>query len=432
MRNSPSTQQLQEKALDLIPAGAHTYSRANFVFSENAPAFVEKAKGARFWDNEGKEFVDYGMGVLSVSLGHAYPRVVEGIKNQLDRGNSFSRPSLLEAEVAEMLVHLIPSAEMVKFAKNGSDVTSAAIRLARAYTGKKYIVRCAQQPFYSFDDWFIGSTSRPGGIPDEIRSQTLKFNYNDLISLEEQFQKFDGEVACVIMEPVTFEEPHDGFLEAVKTMCHRNGALLIFDEIITGFRWHKAGAQSFYKVVPDISTFGKGLANGFACSALAGKKEIMQLGNMEGSVFLLSCTYGGELVGLTAARETVLEFIQEPVVEHIWEYGKNLKGTIYHFIHKYQLQKHVKVVGYDARPDIHFFDQDGNYSLPLKTLFIQEMCKKGVLMERISLSFSHGESELHQTHVALDNALFVIRNELRNNTVMEAIGYRPIQQVFTY
>jgi glutamate-1-semialdehyde 2,1-aminomutase len=434
MKNYSNDQleQFRQRAHALIPAGAHTYSKADNQFSSNAPAFIRNGKGASCFDYEGREFVDYGMGIFSVSLGHAYPAVIEKIKEQLEFGNSFTRPSLLEGELAEQLCELIPSAGMVKFAKNGSDVTSAAIRLARAYTGKDYIIRIREQPFHSFDDWFIGSTSRPGGIPENIKAQTISVSYNNIAELGSLFDEYPNQIACLLMEPVTFDEPQNDYLQKVRNLCTKNNTLLIFDEIITGFRWDLKGAQHYFGVTPDLSTFGKGMSNGFPFAAIVGKKEIMQLGNMNGPVFLLSCTYGSELTGLTAAMATLAVFKKEPVIDQMWNFGKQLKEGISKQLQEFELTSRIRVRGYACRPDITFHEDDGAYSFVLKTLFIQEMIKHKLLMERICISYSHREKELQQTLSATNETFRVIKTALENNCVRESVAGEIVQPVFRF
>jgi len=276
--NFEKSKALKQKSHDLIPGGAHTYAKGDDQYPEMAPGFLEKGKGCHVWDLDGNEFIEYGMGLRSVTLGHAYEPVVEAAYQQMRLGINFNRPSSIEVECAETLLDLIDGAEMVKFAKNGSDVTTAAVKLARAYTGRDLVVICEDHPFYSVDDWFIGTTNMSAGIPQVIRDLTLKFHYNDLESLNILFEKYPKQIACVFMEVERLEPPEQHFLEQVRDLCHKNGALLIFDEIITGFRWHLGGAQKCHNITPDLSTFGKAMGNGFSISALVGKREMMELG----------------------------------------------------------------------------------------------------------------------------------------------------------
>jgi glutamate-1-semialdehyde 2,1-aminomutase len=319
----------QDRLLNVIPGSAHTYSRGSDQFPDNAPQILKRGKNAYVYDPDEKEYLDYGMALRSVILGYANEYVNQAAINAINFGNNLTRPSLIELEAAELFVSIIDSVEMVKFAKNGSNVTTAAVKLARAYTERKLIARCAQHPFFSFDDWFIGSTVMNKGVPEEISNMTKLFNYNDIESLEKLFDEYPNQIACVILEPATGDmEPKDNFLHKVKDLCHKNGALFILDEMITGFRWHLKGAQYYYNVEPDLCTFGKAMANGFSVAALAGKREFMKLGSIlpEGQerVFLLSTTHGAEMSSLAAFMATYKFMEENNVIEHVWEYGKKL------------------------------------------------------------------------------------------------------------
>lgn len=429
--NSQTENNFHARAHKFIPAGAHTYSRADYQFPANAPKFVKHAKDAYFWDDKDNRYLDYGMGLLSVSIGHANSYINERVIKAIENGTSFSRPSLLEGELAEKLNAVIPSAEMVKFAKNGSDVTSAAIRLARAYTKRKLIVRCKQQPFLSFNDWFIASTSRSGGIPDEMKSWVKGFNYNSISSLEKLFAEYSGQIACIIMEPFSYELPKDDFLNKVKSLCEKEGSLLIFDEIICGFRTAIAGGQSIYNVTPHLSTFGKGLGNGYPISVLCGQKEIMRQGGMEEDVFLLSCTFGGETIGLTAAS-ACLDFMQEHSVPvSISKYGQALMNYFNALIDKHQLQEFISVSGHPARLELRFM-KEGKPYYALKTLFIQKMLEHSIFMERIAISYTHGPNELQSTCNALDVVIPFLEKCIKDETIESQINGKIIVPVFTY
>jgi len=268
-----ASKRLSERAHAVVPGGAHTYAKGDDQFPEEAPGFITRGEGSHVWDVDGNEFIEYGSGLRSVTLGHAYPDVVEAALEAMRLGSNFARPAPIEVEMAERFLALVPTAEMVKFAKNGSDVTTAAVKLARAYTGRDLVAVCAEHPFFSTDDWFIGTTPMDAGIPPAIAAQTLKFHYNDVESVSRVFAEHPGRIACIVMEAATSVEPKDGFLQKVIDICHANGAVFILDEMITGFRWHLSGAQTLYGIKPDLSTFGKGIANGFALSVLAGRRE---------------------------------------------------------------------------------------------------------------------------------------------------------------
>jgi glutamate-1-semialdehyde 2,1-aminomutase len=267
---------LQQKSHMLIPGGAHTYAKGDDQYPELAPGFIARGKGCHVWDVDGNEFIEYGMGLRSVTLGHAYEPVVRAAAQAMQLGINFTRPTPLETEAAEKFLGLIDQMDMVKFSKNGSDANDAAIRLARAYTGRDYVAVCADHPFFSVSDWFIGTTVMNAGIPQAIQDLILRFHYNDLPELQRLFDEHPNQIACVIMEVETATPPQPGYLQAVREMCTKYGALLIFDEIITGFRWHNKGAQYLHQVVPDLCTFGKAMGNGYSIAALAGKREFME------------------------------------------------------------------------------------------------------------------------------------------------------------
>ena len=306
---------LRKKVHDTIPGGAHTYAKGDDQYPERSPGFIERGKGCHIWDVDGNEFIEYGMGLRAVTLGHAYPSVIEAAYRQMQLGNNFNRPAPIELECAQMLQSLVSSAEMVKFAKDGSTVLTAALKLARAYTGRDLVAICSNSPFFSYNDWFIGTTAMDGGVSRVEVELTVKFNYNDIDSLQKLFEQYPNRIAMVLLEPARTEEPKDGFLQKVIDLAHRNGALVTLDETISGFRFHQGGAQTLYGVTPDMSCFGKALANGFSLSALTGKREVMELGGLfhdKERVFLLSTTHGAEGPSLAAAIETMRIYRDEP------------------------------------------------------------------------------------------------------------------------
>lgn len=410
----------------VIPGGAHTYSRGDDQYPSNAPQIFKRGNGAYSYTPENEEFLDYGMGLRAVTLGYAYKSVAEAAIAEIWNGNTQTRPSLIELQAAETIVDLIPGAEMVKFAKNGSTVTSAAVKIARAYTGKKYIVRCLDHPFFSYDDWFIGDTQLTRGIPEEYSQLTLNFKFDDANSLKELFAKYHNQIAGVILEPATSSHPKEGFLQEVKKLCHDNGALFILDEMITGFRWHTKGAQAYYNIEPDLSTFGKGMANGFSVAALIGKREFMDIGGIknEGAerVFLTSTTHGAEMCGLGAFVATVKIYQEQDVVGHLWNYGEKLISGMNQIAKELGLEKSFKVFGVPCSPIISTMDKNGEVSMALRTLFLQEMVKNKVLIPCIAQSFSHGEIELEKTLVATKNSLNVYKKALEDGYEKYLVG----------
>jgi len=403
----------QDRLLKVIPGGAHTYSRGFDQYPVNAPQILKRGKGAYIYDENENEFLDYGMALRAVNLGYANEQVNQAAFEQIEYGNNLTKPSLIELEAAELLVDTIDSIDMVKFTKNGSTATTAAVKLSRAYTGRTLVARCAEQPFFSYDDWFIGSTPITRGITQSDIDNTKMFNYNNIESLEKLFAEFPNQIACVMLEPASSEHPKDNFLHKVKELCHKNGAVFILDEMITGFRWHLKGAQHYYDIKPDLCTFGKAMANGFSVAAVAGKREIMQLGSIEfigaERLFLLSTTHGAEMNGLGAFVETMKFMKENNVVEHMWNYGKKLISMMNDLALKHGIEKNFVAGGIECSPYYLTFDKDGQNSLGLRTLFAQEMIKNKIMMPWIALSYSHGEKELEITRNALENTFEVLK-----------------------
>ena len=327
---SKSHAPFNRKRTELIPGGAHTYAKGDDQYPGASPGFIARGKGCHVWDVDGNEFIEYGMGLRAVTLGHAFAPVVEAAYRQMQLGINFTRPAKIEVDLAEALLDVIDGADMVKFAKNGSDVTTAAVKLARAYTGRDLIAICGDQPFFSIDDWFIGTTEMNAGIPQAISEMTVKFRYNDLESLRSCSTSFPVRLPASSWRRKQLCRRRRATLNRVKELCEEMGRVLIFDEMITGFRWHLGGAQKFHGVVPHLSTFGKAMGNGFAISALAGKREIMRLGGLDHDqtrVFLLSTTHGAETHALAASLETLRIYREQNVVEFLWKQGERLRTS---------------------------------------------------------------------------------------------------------
>ena len=403
----------QERLLKAIPGGAHTYSRGFDQYPQNAPQILKRGEGAYVYDADENEYLDYGMAFRAVNLGYANKEVRDAAVQQIDFGNNLTRASIIELEAAELLIDMIDSVDMVKFTKNGSTATTAAIKLSRAYTSRPLVARCADHAFFSYDDWFIGSTPVQLGILQSDISNTKMFNYNDIASLEKLFKEFPNQIACVILEPAVTVHPKENFLHKVRELCQKNGAVFILDEMITGFRWHLKGAQHYYNIQPDLCTFGKAMANGFSVAAVAGKREIMQLGSIEFAgterLFMLSTTHGAEMSGLGAFVETMKYMKEHNVVEYLWNYGEKLITLMNETAKKYGLEKNFVADGIECSPYYLTFDKDGQNSLGLRTLFSQEMIKNGVLIPWIALSYAHGEKELEITKNALENTFEVLK-----------------------
>lgn len=416
----------------VVPGGCHTYAKGDDQYPELSPGFIARGEGCHVWDVDGNEFIEYGMGLRSVTLGHAFPEVVAAVRDSLALGTNFTRPASLELECAEAFLQIVDGADMVKFTKDGSTATTAALRLARAFTGRDLVGVCAEHPFFSYDDWFIGTTTMDGGIPESGRSLTVPFHFNDLASVEALFAAHPGQVAALFLEPARTEEPDAGFLSGLQALCRKNGAVLVFDEMITGFRWHLGGAQKAYGVAPALSTFGKALANGFSLSALCGTREIMELGSGrrdEGRVFLLSTTHGAETPSLAAALATMDVYRREPVVEHLHRQGQRLAEGVSQRAEMRGLGRHVRAIGRPCNLAYSTLDPDGEPSQAFRTLFLQETIRRGVLMPSLVVSYSHSDEDIDRTLDAVDGALEVYGRALEDGVEKHLVG-RPSRMVF--
>jgi len=430
----------QQRLKAVIPGGAHTYSRGSDQFPANAPEILSSGSGVYVKDAEGNEFLDFGMALRSVAIGYAESSVNNAAIQQVMAGNNLTRASLIELEAAERLTGMIASAEMVKFTKNGSTAVSAAVKLARAYTGRKLVLRCSDHPFFSFDDWFIGSTVINRGIPEEISGLTITFPYNDARALQSILAEHGSGIACLVMEAATTEEPvasifeqGKSYLNDVELLCKKYGIVFILDEMITGFRWHQYGAQALYNIQPDLTTFGKAMANGFSVAAVAGKRDIMDLGSIDEAgqerVFLLSTTHGAEMSGLGAFVATMDFYDNHDVIGHMWEFGKKLKLLINRKALEHGLKDNLIASGFDCSPGVTLKDHDGKVSMLLRTLFMQEMLKSQVMMPWVSIAYHHGEKELKHVERALDQSLTIIRKALDDGIGQYLFG-EPVKPVF--
>ena len=425
------SRRLQPKFHALIPGGSHTYAKGDDQFPEFMPPYIVRGKGCHVWDVDGNDFIEYGSGLRAVTLGHAYPSVIAAAARQMESGSNFIRPATIELECAEQLLGIIDGAEMVKFAKNGSDVNNGAIRLARAYTGRDMVAICQNHPFFSVDDWFMGTTATNAGIPQAVQDLTVKFAYNDVASLAALFAKYPNRIAAVILEPEKETEPANRFLHEALRVTHEHGALFVLDEMITGFRWHLQGAQKYHDVVPDLSTFGKAMANGFSLSALVGKREFMRLGGLEHDkprVFLISTTHGAEGHALAAAMETMRIYRSEPVIATLWQRGERLAKGIRAAARDQHVEEYVPILGKPCCLVYGSRDAEQKPSQPLRTVLIQELMKRGVLASSLVVNYSHTEADIDRTVEAFHGALGVYRKAL-DEGVEKYLEGRPVKPV---
>jgi glutamate-1-semialdehyde aminotransferase len=406
---------------DLIPGGAHTYSKGDDQFPELSPAAISHGKGSHVWDIDGNEYLDCSMGLTSVSLGHAYEPVLDAVKIELEKGVNFQRPSFLEKETAENFLSLVPQHDMIKFAKNGSIVTTAAVKLSRAFTGRKLVAIPGDHPFYSYDDWFIGTTACNKGVPNEISDLSVTFKSCDINSLKQLFERYPGQIACVITEPeksscgngCDCSQGPEVFLKEAIDLAHQDGALFIIDEMVSGFKSAFPGSMTKYNLKPDMATWGKGIANGFSFCALTGTREIMELGGIakigEEKVFLISTTHGGETHAMAAANATIDVFQQHHVIKHNNQIGDALILGCQKAIIVAGASHLVDVIPCNWLVAFNFKDSQGQVNAAMRTLAMQEMIKRGILFQgAFSPCFSHSFDDVAYFVEAFSETLFVL------------------------
>lgn len=409
----------------VIPLATQTFSKASDQYVRGvAPLFLKRGKGAHVWDVDENEYIDYVMALCPLILGYADEAVDEAVRQQMRDGVSFSLAHPLEVELSERLVDLIPCAEMVRFGKNGSDATSGAIRAARAFTGRE---RIACSGYHGWQDWYVGTTTRNLGVPESTRKLTHPFQYNQIETLERLFASHPGEIAAVILEPMGLELPRNGFLEKVKDLTHRNGALLIFDEIVTGFRFSLGGAQEYFGVTPDLACFGKALANGYPLSAVVGRREVMEIFE---EIFF-SFTFGGETLSLAAALETLNQLEKRKAIPHIWEQGQMLLDGVNVMARELGLADKLQAVGLPCRSAIQFLAPSEEETRIWKSLFQQEALRRGILFAGgHNPSFAHREKEIETTLFAYRDAMRILAEALREDNVIERLQGEVVQPVF--
>lgn len=419
----------------LIPGGAHTYSKGDDQFPANSPGAITHGKGASVWDVDGNEFIDCSMGLTSVCIGHGYEPVAQAVCEAAFAGTNFQRPAVIELEAAKLFLETVQSGDMVKFAKNGSTVTTAAVKLARAYTGRNRVAIAREHNFFSYDDWFIVTTPCDRGIPERMRSMTATFSYNNYESVEALLADKDHDIACLIMEPVKFDPPKDNFLHKVAALCKDRGVLLILDEMISGFKWSLQGAHNYYGVKPDIATWGKGIANGFSACALTGRADIMELGGIrregDDKLFLISTTHGAETTGLAAMIATIKAFKQHDMISGNWSRGETLKQRLADVVRKHGLEKSLQILGYPCLFVLVCRNPVGEVDDAYRTLFMQEMIARGVLFQGMFYpTWSHQQKEMDHIVMAFDESCAVYRKAIDSGSTANLLIGRPAKPVF--
>ncbi len=428
MNNKPvikKSNEIYEKAKQIIPAGTQTFSKGVTQFVEGfAPKYLEKGKGAYVWDVDSNKYLDYIMGCHPLILGYADSDVNNAVIEQLELGSTFSLMNEIEVDVTEMLIETVPCAEAARFGKNGADATTIGVRIARAITGRDHIAYCG---YHGWHDWYIANTDLNSGIPDFNQALAHSFAYNDLDSLESIFIENPNQVAIVIMEPLTIIEPRNNFLHEVKKMAHHYGALLMFDEIITGYRFSIGGAQELTGVTPDLTSLAKAISNGIPLSAIVGKKEYMF--SLEKTFF--SFTYGGDCLGLAAAKACIPKIVDRNVPHHLEEVGSVLKLGFNELANQYGLSDYISCVGYPCRTIISFNGQGVYEPLEIKSFFQQELLRRGVLWAAYhALSYSHKMEDIDYTLNCYEDVMVLFKNIIDKNKDMrsqiEGIPVRPV------
>jgi glutamate-1-semialdehyde 2,1-aminomutase len=425
MRRFDKSEEFLRRAERVIPLGSQTFSKSRTQYPYGAsPYFITRAKGSRCWDLDGNEYVDFVNSLASITLGYGDPDVNAAVTRQLEDGVIFSLPHPVEAEVAELICDMVPCAEMVRFGKNGSDATAGAIRIARAYTGRDRVAVCG---YHGWQDWYIGSTARNRGVPQSTRDLTHTYAYNDAASLLSLLEAHPGEFAAVILEPMNVTEPAPGFLQEVQSLAHRHGALLVFDETITGFRFANGGAQQLFGVTPDLATFGKGLANGYPVSALAGRRDVMRL--MEEIFF--SFTFGGEALSLAAAKATLLKLRREPVVSTLAQRGESICGGLQKVIESAGVGDVFAVSGHPSWSFLNIRDARGATAFEIKTLLMQELMQRGVLsVGTHNVSYAHTDTDVSILLTAYSDILPMIGQVLDEGRLRQSLRCQPLVPLF--
>lgn len=422
-RELKRSEDLLNRARELIPDASQTGSKSPAKFVRGvAPTHLHRGSGSHVWDIDGNEYIDYAMALGPVVLGHNYPDVTDAVESQLQDGTMFSMPHSLQVDVAELVTDAVPCAEMVRFAKNGNDVTTLAARLARAYTGRDIV---ATQGYHGWTDVFMSNTEMSKGIPDTVGEYTEGFEYNDIESLERIFEEHPDNVAAIVTTAVNTAEPEDDFVQQMREIADREDAVLVFDEILTGFRFALGGAQEYFDVTPDLACFAKGMANGFPISALAGKREIMKV--IEADDFFYSMTYAGEAASLAAAKATITVQREEDVHGHIARQGTKLRDGYNELAAELGLEEVTHCQGYPYRTVVNFDEYDGVPGRIAKSLFMQECMQRGVLFTGIHLvSYSHSDDDIERTLDVYRAALSELAEAYEQGDVRERLEGEPV------
>jgi glutamate-1-semialdehyde 2,1-aminomutase len=420
-----ASEAMLDRARQTIPLGAQTFSKSITQYPLGvSPYFAARGQGSKLWDVDGNEYVDFINGLASVTLGYNDPDVTAAVKAQVDHGTIFSLSSPLEAEVAERLVAVVPSAEMVRFGKNGSDATAGAVRVARAYTGRDHVLVSG---YHGWQDWYIGATARNRGVPESTRALTHTFSYNDLAALDRLLDEHAGQVAAIVMEPMNVAFPAAGYLEGVRDRATKHGAVLVFDETITGFRVANGGAQELFGITPDLTTLGKGIANGYPLSAVCGRRDLMML--MEEIFF--SFTMGGETLSLAAARATLDKVVREPVTRHMATLGTALRDGTAALVERHRLGEVLSLSGHPSWTFLLIKDHPDASAFEIKTLWLQEIFARGLLsLGSHNMSYAHSQADVDRVLTIYDEVFALLSAAIGQQRVRAELRCDPLVPLF--
>ena len=425
--NLKKSQEFLKRAESLIPALSQTFSKAHYSYvSGTYPTYLKHGKGSHVFDVDDNEYIDYVLGLGPVILGYCYKSVDDAIKKQIENGISFSMPHYLEVEFSEKLQKIIPGSEMVRFAKTGSDAVTACVKAARAYTGKDHILYTGHGGVWH--DWFTAITSKNEGIPKFNQELIHLFRYNDLQDAKNTFKRFEGKVAAIVMEPIWLDYPNENYLQELKELAHKNNALLIFDEVLTGFRLANGGAQELFRIEADMVAFGKAIGNGAPLAAITGKEEYMKKFN---DVFY-SSTYGGETLSIAAGMAVVNEFLTKDIVSHCWGIGQLLKDGINKMGKEIGID--IKWNGTPVRGDITFAEINGISANLQKSIFLQECIKNNVMFGpgETLICYSHSQKDIEKTLEVCKNALEKMKPHLQTGSIHNMLEGKEIKKVMTF
>jgi glutamate-1-semialdehyde 2,1-aminomutase len=419
------SEELLARAEKTIPLGTQTFSKSKTQFPYGvSPFYAARAKGSKLWDADGNEYIDFINSLASVTLGYNDPDVTAAVRAQLEDGVIFSLPHQIEIEVAELIVDMVPCADAVRFGKNGSDATAGCIRIARAFTGRDHVAVCG---YHGWQDWYIGSTARNRGVPMATRALTHRFDYNNLDSLQKLLSDRPGEFAAVILEPMSSVAPAEGFLEGVAELTRKHGALLVFDEVITGFRFANGGAQEYFGVTPDLTALGKGIANGYPLSAVAGRGDVMKL--MEEIFF--SFTMGGETLSLAAGKATLTKLQREPVVATLRRRGERIVAGVDERIRKYGIGHFAKTAGHPAWNFLILSDTPKHSQFAIKTLFQQETLVRGIMtLGAHNMTYAHSDADIDRLFQVYDEVFPILKDAVDEDAMKQYLKCEPLQPLF--